>query len=49
MQMEIKHLTKRYGDKTALDDFFLLLRRRDLRHPRRKRCGQDHPDEFNYR
>ena len=47
MQMEIKHLTKRYGDKTALDD--LLLRRRDLRHPRRKRCGQDHPDEFNYR
>ena len=47
MELKLANLTKRYGQKVALDGFILYVQRGHLRHTRRERCvGQAYEPEL---
>jgi hypothetical protein len=47
--LETHDLTARYGDFQALFGVDIAWRRRDRRHYRRQRRGQDDTDAFDFR
>ena len=45
--LRIEHLTKKYGDKKAVDDLSLhIQKRRDLRLYRTQRCRKDNNNQI---